>query len=450
MDKYQLVDNIFNAFDPFEPLLPDDPAYVDCQSVRGDSNVEGDLGKKIVRAQPDKTKNFTCQLYGGHRGAGKSTELYRLRKYLNERNCHVVYFSADEEDLDSEDAQYTDILLACTRQLLKDLRDTNPDPILHWLRDRARDLQELALTRVEFDGLSAEAAIGIFTKITANIRAVPSERAKIRQLIDPHTTTLIKALNDFIDRANNQLPLGKTKLVVIADSLDRIVPIRNDDGTTNHELIFIERSQQLKSLNCHLIYTVPISLLYSARATDIYDNYGDTSILPMIMVKHKDGSNNQEGLDKLKAVIAQRINKIKPDFDLATEVFVDGATLDRLCLMSGGHVRQLMQLIQGAVNNIDTLPITQKAVQRSITKLRDVYRRTVEESQWRILAEVAKDQNNLKNDNKYRSLLFNRCILEYQYLDSNEDLISWCDVHPLIKELPRFQTAIAQLNDESN
>ena len=444
MDKYQLVDNIYNVFDPFEPLLPDDPAYVDCQSVRGDSNIEGDLGKKIIRAKGKPDIN-TCQLYAGHRGAGKSTELYRLRKYLDEGGCFVVYFSADEEDIDSEDAQYTDILLACTRHLLKDLRANNPDPILHWLRDRWKDLQDLALTTVELDGLSAEAAINTFTKITANIRAVPTERARIRKLIDPHTTTLIKALNEFINQAKSQLPLDKTELVVIADSLDRIVPTIQEDGSTNHELIFIERSQQLKALDCHLVYTVPISLLYSSRANDIYDNYGETLILPMIMVRNQDGSVNQEGLKRLKMLIAQRINKIQSELNLATEVFVKEEILDRLCLMSGGHVRQLMQLIQGAVNGIDTLPITQKAVQRSITKLRDVYRRTVEEEQWHILAEVAK-YKELKNDDKYRSLLFNRCILEYQYLDEAEELISWCDVHPLIKDLQRFQTAIANLS----
>jgi len=35
-------------------------------------------------------------------------------------NGHVVvYFAADEEDISVQDAQYTDILLACTRHLLR-------------------------------------------------------------------------------------------------------------------------------------------------------------------------------------------------------------------------------------------------------------------------------------------------------------------------------------------
>lgn len=237
----QLISDIYNAFDPFQPLQPGDPAYVECGAVRGDSNIKQDLGRKIVRANFD-----TCQLYAGHRGGGKSTELLRLKEYLEENQCFVVYFSADEEDIDSEDAQYTDILLACTRHLLQDLRDNNPDPILHWLRDRWKDLEELALTEVNLDSLSVKAAVTTFAKITANLRAEPSQRAKIRRLVQPHTITLLKALNEFIDEAQNQLPLGKTKLVVIADSLDRITPTIQEDGRTNHDHIFLDRSQQLR------------------------------------------------------------------------------------------------------------------------------------------------------------------------------------------------------------
>jgi tetratricopeptide (TPR) repeat protein len=80
---------------------------------------------------------MTSQLYAGHRGAGKSTELLRLQQYLDEQGCFVVYFPADEQDIDPEDAQYTDILLACTGHLLEKLKDsTDPASLLNWLSDR--------------------------------------------------------------------------------------------------------------------------------------------------------------------------------------------------------------------------------------------------------------------------------------------------------------------------
>ncbi|MEL6578824.1 MAG: ATP-binding protein, partial [Cyanobacteria bacterium J06621_12] len=314
----KLIDKIYNAFDPFETLQPGDPAYVECGNVRGDSNIEQDLGKKIAR-----DNSPTCYLYGGHRGVGKSTELARLKKYLEEKNCFVVYFSADQQDIDSEDAQYTDILLACTKHLLQQLKEANPDPIINWLRERWKDLQDLSLTTVKLESLNIETTITTFAKITANLRAVPTQRAKIRELVNPHTQTLIDAVNEFIkDAQNKQLPLGKTKLVIIADSLDRIVPVIQEDGRTNHDRIFIERSQQLKSLDCHVVYTVPISLLYSSRANDLYDNYSDTTILPMIMVQKPDAdsTNHDPGLGKIKEIIQARINKIQPDIQLETQI----------------------------------------------------------------------------------------------------------------------------------
>ena len=97
----------------------------------------------------------------------------------------------------------------------------------------------------------------------------------------------------------------------------------------------------------------------------------------MIMVQQPDGSLFQPGLDKLKEIISKRIKTVDPSLNLEVDIFENEAILEKLCLMSGGHVRQLMQLIQEAINNIDNLPITTRAIQRSITKLRDVYRRTI-------------------------------------------------------------------------
>ena len=45
----------------------------------------------------------------------------RLKKSLEDLGHRVVYFAADEDDIDPEDAQYTDILIASTRHLLEEL-----------------------------------------------------------------------------------------------------------------------------------------------------------------------------------------------------------------------------------------------------------------------------------------------------------------------------------------
>ena len=434
-----LLTQIYNAFDPFEPLPAGDPAYVDCAEVRGDTNILVDLGNKILRSE-----RMVCQLYAGHRGGGKSTELLRLKDHLEKKGCVVVYFAADEDDIDPEDAEYTDILLSCTRHLLEGLKDADPKPILGWLNDRWNDLKDLALTEVSFQDLSIESQITQFAKLTASIRAIPSERQKIRDKVNPHTITLLNALNEFIDDAKRKLPKGKTHLVAIADILDRIVPIPQEHGRTNHDEIFLDRAQQLQGLNCHVIYTIPISMVYSSRASDLRDIYGDPQILPMVMVQTRDGKKpNEAGIAKVIEIITKRINR--SDVNLVPDIFGSLEGLQRLCLMSGGHVRNLMLLVRSAIDYIDALPITDKAIQRSITQARDTYRRTVEQEEWELLAKVAHDKQ-IDNAEDYRKLLFNRCVLQYVYFDADGELQPWYDVHPLIKSIQQFKDAAAKLS----
>jgi hypothetical protein len=184
-----LVTNLANAFDPV-PLPADSPLYVDLKAVRADADVCRDLGKKIIRSPLEK---YTYQLYAGHRGGGKSTELLRLKKYLEGNGCFVVYFAADESDIDPEDAQYTDILIACTRNLLKGLKNADSKLLQNWLKDRWQDLIDLSLTEIKIEDVKLETGdlIKYFGKLSAAIRAIPGQRQKIREKINPHTITLL-------------------------------------------------------------------------------------------------------------------------------------------------------------------------------------------------------------------------------------------------------------------
>ncbi|MBH8576397.1 hypothetical protein I8752_26095 [Nostocaceae cyanobacterium CENA369] len=112
--------------------------------------------------------------------------------------------------------------------------------------------------------------------------------------------------------------------------------------------------------------------------------------------------------------------------------------------MSGGHVRNLLLLTQDAIGRTEELPIAEKAVRRAITQARDTYRRAVGNHQWCLLAEVSRSKRII-NDDQYRSLMFNRCLLEYRYLDDEGEMQRWYDIHPLIQGVPEFKEAVAKL-----
>lgn len=449
---FDLLAEIYSSFEPFQ-LAPKE-AYVDCQEVRGRWDVIRELGKKIVRS-----KKPTCQLYSGHRGVGKSTELVRLREYLEQQKFFVVYFAADEQDIEPQDVEYADILFACTRHLVEEIKLKNHNPLLNWMKDRWESLKDLALTEVSFEGLSLEQQISQFSKITANLKAVPDKRREMRRKINANTPSLVEALNDFIREAQKVLPTGRDQgLVVIVDNLDRIAETQDEGKLTNYDEIYLNRSEMLRGLDCHVIYTVPIAMVYSERATRLEDNYDKPDVLPMIMVRNPDGSNNEAGLAKLREIICRRIQLIDPKLVQTLDGAVSGIdtppvfdspeTLNRLCLMSGGHVRNLMQMIQRSIDWIDELPITADAVQIAIEEQRETYLNTIQDYQWETLAKVCADKFAENNPDHLR-LLFNRCLLEYRYYDDRGKLHRWRDIHPLIEEIEQFQRAYTLITSSS-
>jgi hypothetical protein len=435
---FAFLRRLYNAFDPFQPLPVGDSAYVDCNAVRGDGDILQAVGREILLSA-----RKTCQLYAGHRGAGKSTELLRLQKHLNDQGFFVVYFAAEEEDIDPEDVQYADILLACTKNILAAFKNLDSQPVLYWLKERWEDLKDLLQTQISFEELSLEVQVSQFAKITTKMRSEPNERRKIRDKINPHTTTLTEALNKFIQNAKKNLPPGYSDLVLIADNLDRIVPIIQPDGRSNHDQIFIDRQNQLKALDCHLVYTVPISLLYSDRATSLTEIYGTPQVLPMIMVRTPDNQPYQPGIDKVIEILKKRLEKVDPSRDIVN-LFESQDSLNQLCLMSGGHARNLLLLMKQALKYTNTLPISKRALQRSISELRNTYKDTIHANQWEALANVFRTKEIVNNE-LYRNLLFNRPILEYHSQNEEGEIERWYDIHPLIRGIKEFQNTYSQL-----
>jgi Cdc6-like AAA superfamily ATPase len=193
-----LLTEIYSTFEPFLP--PPEGTYVDCETVRGRWNVVRELGNQITRS-----KQPTCQLYSGHRGVGKTTELLRLKDHLIRKHYQVVYFAVEDEDVETQDAEYADILFACTKNLVQSVRLKDRNPLVDWMRDRWQSLKDLAATPVEFDTLSFEQQLSQFSKITASVRAVPDIQRELRKRLNDSTPSLIVALNSFIAEAKKQM-----------------------------------------------------------------------------------------------------------------------------------------------------------------------------------------------------------------------------------------------------
>ena len=328
-----------------------------------------------------------------------------------------------------------------------------------WVEQRFNQFLDVGLSQASLENVNIQQQISPFTKISATVKAIPDKRRQIRQQINDYQVSFTQILNEFIGKAKDNLKRKeRSKLVVIADNLDRIQLVKREDGSTNHEEIFIDRSEQLRSLDCHVIYTVPISLVYSNRSTILKENYGDTQVLPMIMIRDQERNPFPAGVAKIKELINKRIKEVASQFikkqnlsvnpnhgiEITCDDIFDALdTVDLLCDVTGGHVREIMFLMQESLNWIDEFPITKSALNRAIAISRNTYENQVDNKDWQKLIDIY-NRKKIINEDDYRQLLFTRCVLEYRDPDT---LKVWHAVHPLIERIDEFQRLLKENAD---
>lgn len=260
------------------PLESGDPRYVDCSAVRGGEDIVNLLALRI-----DSSSHPLTQLISGHRGCGKSTELLRLVDCLEEMGFLVVYFAADE-DIDMGDLIYTDLLLAIIKRLERNLaqKDIKIDErlmkgIMMWFAEVIYGWKDESAIKATLDtefglGLSTPAILPpiakLFARISGQIRTGHEIRKEVRLNLDPQVFQFIARINEFIQAAIPEIKKkGFRDLVLVIDNLDRIVLRQLDEktGRTTHDALYLEHAEQLKALNAHMVYTVPISMFTPQR-----------------------------------------------------------------------------------------------------------------------------------------------------------------------------------------
>ncbi|BDI14892.1 hypothetical protein ANSO36C_06940 [Nostoc cf. commune SO-36] len=385
------LQRFFDACDPSRTLVlansEDKLYYIDFAAVRGGKIIDA-LKRTITRLSPNKP---TCQLFTGHIGCGKSTELSRLKTELQSEGFHVVYFESTE-DLDETDVDITDIMLAIARRVGESLEQINitlqPQGFKSFLTGVWEFLQTPVVVSAETEMLGAKikgstegqlefslpAGIG---KITAKTKDSPKLRSKLRQYLEPQTNRILQFINEeIIQVATEQLKQrGQKGLVVIIDNLDRIDNRPTSSGRSLPEYLFIERGEQLRKLNCHLVYTLPLSLIFSNECEALKNRLGggvDPKVLPMIPVQLRDGTEYFDGMELLQQmVLARAFPDIQPEerLGLITKVFDSPDTLDRLCSVSGGHVRNLLGMLFRCLQEVDP-PISRNILEAVIRDAR--------------------------------------------------------------------------------
>ncbi|MEW5859479.1 MAG: P-loop NTPase fold protein [Cyanobacteriota bacterium] len=435
------LERFYKACNPAKTLIfsraEDRPYYIDFSSVRGGKIIEA-VGRTISRISPDDP---TSQLFTGHIGCGKSTELFRLKAELERQKFHVVYFESSQE-LDMANIDISDILLAIARQVSESLEEIQIRLKPSYFSNLFNEIKDILQTPID---VSAEAQLSVgIGKITAKTKDSPKLRDQLRQYLEPRTEGFLKAINEeILKRATEELKRrGQKGLVVIIDNLDRVDPQTMPSGSTLPEYLFINRGAQLRRLSCHVVYTIPLSLIFSNDYEALKNRLGGgvaPKVLPMVPVRNRDGCDCEAGMTLLRKMVMVRAfpeANEQQHLELMTKVFDASETLDRLCRVSGGHVRNLLGLLYSCLQQEDP-PFSRACLENVIKEYRDDLALAIDEEEWDLLFRVVQQQN-LKGDKEYQTLLRSMFVFEYR-----DDQGRWFGLNPALMETPKFKSLVA-------
>jgi len=399
--------------------------YIDFSSVRG-GNIIRELGRTISRLSPDKP---TCQLFTGHIGCGKSTELQRLKADLGQQGFHVVYFESSQV-LEMADVDVTDILLAIARQVSESLDAVQIKLKPGYFVSLFREIGEILQTPVEISDV--EFSVGI-AKITSKTKDSPRLRSQLRQYLEPRTNGILEAINKeiFAPATERLKQQGKKGLVVIIDNLDRLDNSVKPTGQIQPEYLFVERGEQLSQLSCHVVYTIPLVLRFSNALGRLMNRFGrEPQALTMVPVQVRSGDECKEGMALLQQMVLARAfpdENVVQRLDLITEIFDSPETLERLCRVSGGHVRNLLVLLSRCLERDDP-PLSRDCIEGVIRQRRNELTLAITEDEWELLRQVAQEKS-LRGEERYQILV--RDMFVFEYRDSEG---SWFNINPILAE----------------
>ena len=435
------LERFYKACNPAKTLIfsraEDLPYYIDFSSVRGGKIIEA-VGRTISRISPDDP---TSQLFTGHICFGKSTELFRLKAELERQKFHEVYFESSQE-LDMANIDISDILLAIARQVSESLEEIQIRLKPSYFSNLFNEIKDILQTPID---VSAEAQLSVgIGKITAKTKDSPKLRDQLRQYLEPRTEGFLKAINEeILKRATEELKRrGQKGLVVIIDNLDRVDPQTMPSGSTLPEYLFINRGAQLRRLSCHVVYTIPLSLIFSNDYEALKNRLGGgvaPKVLPMVPVRNRDGCDCEAGMALLRKMVMVRAfpeANEQQHLELMTKVFDASETLDRLCRVSGGHVRNLLGLLYSCLQQEDP-PFSRACLENVIKEYRDDLALAIDEEEWDLLFRVVQQQN-LKGDKEYQTLLRSMFVFEYR-----DEQGRWFGLNPALMETPKFKSLVA-------
>lgn len=417
IEKAKKVEDLIKVFEPY-PLMENDSFekfYVDTYAARGTNAVQRmSYGLKFSLNKDMKI------LFMGHRGSGKSTELFLLKKEIDDQFDVISFFIEDEVDVDN--LTYIDFIFAIMSQLVKYIDGKNE---LSFIEDDIDELykywkDEQIIEKVYH--VSGEASGGFKSKLSflkkvsiegSGIFKTGAETKKtIRTKIEPKIGYLIQLINQIIKKINNKL--DNNGIIFIIEDMDKL-------SLDAAQEIFVKYRRPIFSIKARMILTFPVFMAYNLQYNAIKEDVDMCQMLSVIKVKDQHKNELEEGIRKLKEIVYKR----------SDECLFSEDALKFMIIKSGGAIRDLFQMIRDSAYeallcNCDIIKLEFAKI--SYLRLKSEYERLIRnEDDVAKLVSIYNEPKPLTTDEIVMSLLLRGLVLEY-----NGE--RWCGIHPAIED----------------
>lgn len=442
----------YRACNPSKPIdmsvSEGEKYYIDFSAVRS-RNIIDEIQANITLFSPNEP---TCQLFAGHIGCGKSTELLYLKSILEDAGFYVVYFEASQL-LDLADVDIGEILLAIATYLSQHFPPAIAPESMEIWQGLLREMWKVFDREFQLGAMPHSVQIAADTiqnedkypSLSSELRTIstyakhsPELRLKLRQYLESRLSQIFQAINtESIEPATIALQQrGYKGLVTIVDNLDRLEAIAKPWGRLQTEYLFVDRAEQLCKLNCHMVYVIPLTLIFSKEVSRLVQRFGsDPKVLPAIPVRDRRRHIFSPGIDLLQQMVLTRaFPEVARErlLERLPQVFDNAQTLERLCYISGGHPRNLLRLLHRWIEKERQLPLSRNVLEVAIQERCHQLLLSLSESEKDLLRQVADCQRISPAENS-QLLLHDLFVFEYQ-----DEEGSWFDLNPILLEAPEF------------
>jgi len=406
----------------------------------------GVLADYLGAGVPDKI------LFIGHPGSGKSTELVKFQEEHRDKWAFVGFSVVKEAQLSQVSVEALLILVVeVVQRTMKEwgctLDEKTVKSVYEWFAETFEIREDqLAASLESGGGVDAQSTwwsklLGVGAYMKADLKAggsllhrkVAKDRRRLGELAG-RCHMLVREANLAVRKRFE----GAREMVLIIEDLDKATI-----GAA--EEVFIENPAPLAELPCRAIFTAPISLISNPLAARL-DALFRRVQLPMIKVWERNGKPCEKGIETIKGILYERVEK----------GLVEDGAVEEAIKKTGGVLRHFFEVMvtatqkaRGAcekgergeerINEGDVRygldQLKQKLVRQlgpvGLPKKYDPYEVTVEKMIERLrfarLRELKGKQRQVESDPVNMLLLECHALLEYNGK-------GWHLVHPLVAE----------------